>query len=110
MSQSDEEVLQEYEALVHAMQSGVKMMMNYEDGPQPDNVQESSTSPKHLRVGVNVAMCDHAGLVKLLIDKGIITESDYLVAIRNEMKEEVKRYEQRIKEKLGNSDLNLNLR
>jgi hypothetical protein len=74
------------------MQSGVAMKMNY-DG--------SETSPKHLRVGVNSAMCDSSALARLLIEKGIITHDEYEAAITAEMGREVARYEAWLTEHLG---------
>jgi hypothetical protein len=76
----------------HAMQSGVAMEMNYK--PEP-------TDPKHLRTGINAAMVDHGALVRLLINKGIITEEEYLDAIADAMEEEVKRYERHLSELIG---------
>lgn len=73
-----------YEALAHAMQSGVAMKMNYKPG---------ETEPKHLRVGVNAAMSDMGGLARLLIRKGIITEDEYVDAMIESMAREVKSYE-----------------
>ena len=83
--------MSKYTDLVHAMQSGVAMMMNRDGGPQ-----SGETSPKHLRVGVNSAMCDHAALARLLISKGIITEEEYMQGIMDEMAREVERYEKKI--------------
>jgi len=93
---TDEEtaLLNEHTALCHAMQSGVAMEMNYPE-------RASATEPKHLRVGVNVAMTDHAALVALLIAKGLITRLEYLTAIRDMMKLEVKRYEASISARNG---------
>lgn len=76
-----------YEELVHAMQSGVAFSMNDEEC--------KDTTPKHLRVGINVAMCDHAALVRLLIKKGVFTQEEYEEAITDEMKREVRRYEEK---------------
>lgn len=81
-----------YEDLAHAMQGGVAMEMDYK--PEP-------TEPKHLRVGVNAAMVDHCGLVKLLIAKGVLTEEEYIAAITESMAEEVQRYEERLSKRLG---------
>jgi hypothetical protein len=50
------------------------------------------TSPKHLRVGVNAAMSDHGALVRLLIQKGIITHEEYSTAIADAMENEVQSY------------------
>lgn len=80
------EAVREYTELCHAMQSGVA----YEQGRGGQD-----GTPKHLRVGVNVAMCDHGALVGLLIAKGIITDEEYAHAIRDEMRREVDRYEER---------------
>ena len=57
-----------YLKAAHAMQTGVALEMSRHAAP---------TEPKHLRVGVNAAMSDQAGLVKLLIAKGIFTEDEY---------------------------------
>jgi len=76
----------------HAMQTGVSMMMQYEPG---------ETQRKSLRVGINTALCDQAALVSLLIEKGIITEDEYMAAIAKEMNREVQRYKERIQRYLG---------
>lgn len=77
-----------YLAACHAMQSGVAHTMNL----NPDG----ETSPKHLRVGINSAMCNEAALVRLLIAKGVITEAEHAKEIADEMEREVDRYEKRI--------------
>lgn len=73
-----------YLSLCHAMQSGVAYKM------QSDSAE---TSPKHLRVGVNSAQVQHAALVKLLCEKGIITEEEYLDALIEMMEREVQAYQ-----------------
>lgn len=94
MSQTIEEIRDEYVALCHAMQSGVATWMNYERPPK-------STDPKHLRVGVNAAMVEHGALAGLLISKGLITELEYFTALRDRMKAEVESYQQMISDHLG---------
>ena len=54
------------------------------------------TNPKHLRVGINVALRDHASLFELLIKKGIITEEEYRKAITAGMNKEVEDYENKL--------------
>ena len=76
----------QYDAYAHAMQSGVAIEMNVDAG-------EAAIEPKHLRVGVNAAMADHAGLVTLLMEKGFIDKAEYLKAITESMKQEKERYE-----------------
>lgn len=74
------------------MQSGVAYEM--ERDPKP-------ASPKHLRVGVNVALCDHAALVRLLMAKGLFTEEEYFSTLADEMEREKARYEARLTELLN---------
>ncbi len=88
----DESKIEKYKALCHAMQSGVAYKMNYDP---------TDTTPKHLRVGVNVAMCDHAALVNLLMAKGIITEDEYFDALIESMQREVDNYTREINDQLG---------
>jgi hypothetical protein len=46
-------------------------------------------------------MVDHAALAKLLIDKGLITEQEYLCAIADAMEAEKARYEKHLSNLLG---------
>jgi hypothetical protein len=65
------------------MQTGVGFTMDKK--PQP-------TQPKFLRVGVNTALCDTGSLLKLLIDKGVITTDEIDKAMADGMADEVDRY------------------
>jgi hypothetical protein len=76
----------------HAMQTGVAYEMAAG--------KNDATTPKHLRVGINAAMVDHAGLVRLLIAKGVFTEAEYTATIADEMEAEVERYQNRIGSKV----------
>ena len=57
-----------YIKAVHAMQTAVK-------------IDQERGSPKHLRVGINSALCGQAALARLLVAKGIITWAEYQQAI-----------------------------
>jgi hypothetical protein len=81
-----------YTAAVHAMQSGVAMKMNHDP---------KETEPKHLRVGVNCAMSDGGAIALLLMEKGVITQEEYLEAIGAGMSREVSLYEQELSRLLG---------
>lgn len=90
MTQEDDQA--RYLAASHAMQSGVAA----EQGAgSPDG------TPKHLRIGVNSAQVSVAALARLLIDRGLFTEAEYVAAQADEMEAEVARYEQRISEATG---------
>lgn len=92
MTESIEDAKARYMRAVQAMQSGVAMMMN---------ISPKATQPKHLRVGVNSSMVDHAGLVSLLIEKGIITDEEYISCIADAMEREVTLYEAELSERIG---------
>ena len=93
---TDEELIRErereYLSLAHAMQSGVAIEMS---------IRAQPTEPKHLRVGINTAMSDHGALVKLLVEKGVVTQLEYFTAMRDMMREEVRRYEAELSAHLG---------
>lgn len=84
-----------YLAAVHAVQSGVKaeIATKGEAGAGAD--------PKHLRVGVNMAMSDHGALVALLLEKGIITEAEYADKLAEFAEREKAGYEQRLTAHFG---------
>lgn len=76
-----------YNSLAHAVQSGVKAKASYTD---------EETTPVSLRVGVNMAMVDSAALASLLIEKGIISEEEYLSSLEEAARQEVSRYEREL--------------
>lgn len=93
-----------YEKAAHAMQTGVAFLMERGD---------NATSPKHLRVGVNSAMVEHAALVRLLIGKGVITDEEYTHSLRLEMEAEAAHYQAMVqrclREQGNNPDTNVEL-
>jgi hypothetical protein len=89
--------MKEYREALHAMQSGVAMQMEH----------TGEATPKHLRVGVNSAMCGQAALVKLLVEKGLFTMEEYHAAITAEMNLEVGRYEKAISDRTGGANIHL---
>ena len=86
------EAVERYTAAAHAMQSGVAAEMQID----PANV-----SPKHLRVGVNSSLVNSSALGELLINKGVITEDEYLEAMATGMEREQAAYEQRLSDHHG---------
>ncbi len=85
-----------YAAAMHAVQSGVAVMMNFDGG-----TERGETSPKHLRTGVNSALVDSGALAGLLMRKGVITEEEYLEALAEAAEREKLAYEQRLNEGFG---------
>lgn len=96
LTTEEETILAEYQALQHAMQAGVGMDAGAKD-----------QTPKHLRVGVNTAMSDHAGLVDLLVRKGVISSLEYFTAIRETMRQEADIQRKRASEQLGGANVTL---
>lgn len=81
-----------YVGAAHAMQSGVAFKMAEDP---------SETSPKHLRVGVNSAMVETSAIVKLLVEKKIITQDEFAEALTAGMNAEADRYEVELTALLG---------
>ena len=84
-----------YIEAAHAMQSGVasEIELKGEKGAAAD--------PKNLRVGVNMAMADQAGLASLLIAKGVFTKEEYIEAITKSANDEADRYQKLLSEAFG---------
>lgn len=76
-----------YLQAAHAMQTGVAL----EHARGSDDA-----TPKHLRVGINSALVNDAALVRLLIDKGVLTLAEYERAVADQMEREVADYEARL--------------
>lgn len=91
MDVSDELVAENIRVL-HAMQTGV--MYDLEHDP-------TGGTPKHLRVGVNNALNEASAIVKLLVDKGIITGDEFFETVNELLRQEVARYERDIQKRTG---------
>ncbi len=98
ISDREKKLAEEMMALQHAMQSGIKMLMEY---------GLVSRDPKHLRVGLNSSLVFNGTVVRLLVEKGIITREEHAAAAVADLKAEVKRYEQEISEHLGGANVSL---
>ena len=81
-----------YERDLHAVQSGIKQMME---------LDPKFTTPKHLRVGIDSCFASMLGLVELLLAKGVINEVEYHQYQMEAMEKEKVRYEQMLSEMLG---------
>lgn len=92
MSDILEQVKQRYLKACHAMQTGVKLLMQVD----PGDGDTGETSPKHLRVGVNSALISASAAVQLLIEKDVITELEYFTKLATLTEEDVRSYEQRL--------------
>ena len=97
---SKEEYTEEEQALLvrindeaHALQTGIKVML--------ESTDRNSGSPKHLRVGINLTMCDHAALVECLIDAGVVRRLDYLRAVARKREQERLWYEKKLNKYFG---------
>jgi hypothetical protein len=85
-------LIEEYDRLSHAMMTGVGHDVQ---------LRPESTSAKHVRTGINAALVSHAALVRLLMEKRLITDVEYWRAAVEEMRREVERYEQILSESTG---------
>ncbi|HEB27358.1 MAG TPA: hypothetical protein ENI05_06225 [Porticoccus sp.] len=98
ISDREIELAEEMMALQHAMQTGIKALIEY---------GLVSEDPKHLRTGMSSALVFNGTVVRLLVEKGIITREEYAEAAVVDLKAEVKRYEKEISEHLGGANITL---
>lgn len=80
-------------ALAHAMQSGVAHVIQAG--------LSNEAEPKHLRVGVNMAMVEHGALVELLINKGYCTLAEVKDFNITALEREVVSYEKQLQDHYG---------
>jgi hypothetical protein len=94
---TEDEFHEQYVKFGHAIQTGIKFVIEMErkGGVGTDNIL------KHHRVGIDTAKCEHGALSRLLVRKGIISESDYFDAVIEGMKMEVKLYEDKLANEFG---------
>lgn len=93
-SDKAKELYAEYEALHHAVQTGV----GYEIAKAP---QEAGVSSKGMRTGINMAMVHYAAIVELLVEKGLFTYEEYFASLVKKTREEKERYEARLTKLYG---------
>ncbi len=84
----DEETQKLYVEYISAMKS-VQCAVGFEI----ETGRSTDSSPKQLRTGVNSAMVEHGALVKLLVDKGLFTQKEFITALRDMALLEKKSYE-----------------
>lgn len=77
-----------YKEAAHGVQSAVRYRMETQTTYPIDY---RFTGPKHLRVGLDLRASDAAGLARLLIDKGVFTEEEYVEYVRLAANEELAR-------------------
>lgn len=94
-----EEFARKDEALRHAIQTGIMHEMERSYLHHLD--ENLKRAIKHLRTGLNCAMREHSTVVKLLIEKGIITEQEYFVTHLQELENEVKILEASLQKHFG---------
>lgn len=79
-----------YIAAAHRVQTGAAMRQGHPD-----------QTPKHLRVGIDLGKAEAAGLVDLLIEKGIFTKDEYVKAIADAVEQEADMVEKEVQESMG---------
>lgn len=97
-----------YKAAAHRMQSAAafdltrRLNIGLRSRMGDLRVEDVNRAMKDLRVGVNTALSDAGGLARLLIEKGVFTESEYITAVCLAMEREA---DQRCAEVIQRYDL-----
>jgi len=73
-----------YNRAVHCIQAGSKLVAA-RNGEHPQS-----------RIGINIAMRDHASLVELLVAKGVVTHDEYTKALADGAETEVRSLEEQL--------------
>ena len=84
-----------YEEAAHAVQSGIAFLISSK------GENEAGADAKHLRTGLDMRAADAAGLVHLLIRKGVFTLEEYVEAVRISANEEANSYEKQVSKAMG---------
>jgi hypothetical protein len=83
----EEAFIARHKAAQHAVQTAVRFEIE-SLGEAGEQTHHGARYLKHLRVGINTAMCDHAAMVEVLIDAGVIDRKKYLEKIAIVMERE----------------------
>jgi hypothetical protein len=62
-----------------------------------------AAEPRHMRIDIDLSKSDLAGLVDLLIAKGVITTDEYISTITDSAIQAADEYEKRVQAALGNT-------
>jgi hypothetical protein len=95
MTPEDEKNRQRYFDAMHAVQSAIALDI------QISGLNGAGADPKHLRTGVNSCLVDNLAISKLLIEKGIFTESEYFAAIAEAAEGERASLTERMRKRTG---------
>lgn len=76
-----------YTKAAHGIQTAIKHSM---DIASTANQRHPSTEPKHLRVGIDLSKAEQGGLARLLIAKGVFTETEYFEAMADAVELELR--------------------
>lgn len=87
-----------YAAAAHRVQTAIAVLMSMHS-------EWSAMQPKHLRVGIDMTKSDAGGLATLLMEKGIITQDEYLRAIADAAEREADGYEKVVQVMLSNKNV-----
>lgn len=87
-----------YEAAGHGIQSAIRFEMT-QKGFLDKGILADAV--KHLRVGLDMRAADMGGLLKLLVDKGVITDEEVSETMRLAANAELDRYEDHIRKTYG---------
>lgn len=96
---SDDDLRARYAHAMHGVQTGIATLMELG--------HDRSTTPKHLRVGVDSSLSTHLAVANLLIRKNVITPREYLEAVTEAAEIERNSYQSKVNHTLGSEHVNL---
>lgn len=98
-SHDEQQEYEKYMALCHKIQSAIAYSRMLPSPEVPGaTVYDRLTSPKHLRVGVDLRSVDNAAMVNLLVSKGLITRLEWIQSLVAASEAEVKMWEDKYRD------------
>lgn len=84
------QLVERYHRAAHRVQTAIGFMPNHEN-----------QQVKHMRTGIDMSKSDMGGLARLLIQKGVMTELEYLEAVAEAAEREAAAYENELSVRYG---------
>jgi hypothetical protein len=91
----DKRNYQRYLDALHAVQSAIALDIEI------SGLHDAGADPKHLRTGVNSCLVDSLAISRLLMAKGVFTESEYFAAIADAAEQEQRSMTERMRQRVG---------
>lgn len=99
MTQKGEKAQARYFRAMHGVQSAIAFEINLVGN------DKAAANPKHLRTGINSCLVDSSAVAKLLMEKGVFTEEEYLIGIAEAAERELETLTKKMQNLTGKTNI-----